>query len=177
MRKKAAAAPRVMPDLGNSLLGPGSKPRKPLIPSGPKAAKVNTIIDEDGDGARRKKTPFNKRQLDKFRTVLLQKRAALIGDVSQLEGEALQSQEGSVTTNHIAEQGSDNYDQSLSLDLAAADRKLIKEIDDALAKIADRTYGLCELTGKPIRPERLEELPWARYSIDAARELERRSMP
>ena len=135
------------------------------------------VVSEDGDGARRKKTPFNKRQLDKFRTVLLQKRAALIGDVSQLEGEALQSQEGSVTTNHIAEQGSDNYDQSLSLDLAAADRKLIKEIDDALAKIADRTYGLCELTGKPIRPERLEELPWARYSIDAARELERRSMP
>ncbi len=35
---------------------------------------------------------------------------------------------------------------------------------------------MCEMTGKPIRPERLEELPWARYSIEAARELERRAM-
>ena len=76
---------------------------------------------------------------------------------------------------HLAEQGSDTYGQSLSLDLAAADRRLIKEIDDALKRIADGSYGVCELTGKPIRAERLEELPWARYSIEAARELERRT--
>ncbi len=42
--------------------------------------------------------------------------------------------------------------------------------------IDNGTYGICELTGKPIKAERLEELPWARYSIEAARELERRSM-
>jgi RNA polymerase-binding transcription factor DksA len=75
----------------------------------------------------------------------------------------------------MAEQGSDAYGQSLSLDLAAADRRLIREIDDALARIAAGTYGVCELTGKPIKVERLEELPWARYSIEAARELERRT--
>lgn len=52
----------------------------------------------------------------------------------------------------------------------------MKEIDDALKRVANGTYGLCELTGKPIKAERLQELPWARYSIEAARELERRSM-
>jgi RNA polymerase-binding transcription factor DksA len=76
----------------------------------------------------------------------------------------------------MAEQGSDAAGQSLSLDLAAADRRLIKEIDDALQRIESGTYGVCELTGKPIKIERLEELPWARYSIEAARELERRSV-
>lgn len=47
--------------------------------------------------------------------------------------------------------GRENYDQSLSFDLAAADRKLIKEIDDALVRIDNGTFGICELTGKPIK--------------------------
>ena len=95
-----------------------------------------------------------------------------------METQALRSQSGSLSNmpSHLAEQGSEAYDQSLSLDLAAADRKLIKEIDDALKRIAEGTFGICELTGKPIKLERLEELPWARYSIEAARELERQSM-
>ena len=56
---------------------------------------------------------------------------------------------------------------------AAADRRLIKEIDDALKRIIDKKFGICEMTGKPIRAERLRELPWARYSIEAARQRER----
>jgi RNA polymerase-binding protein DksA len=124
-----------------------------------------------------KKSPFNAKELARYKAMLLKKRSELIGDVNTMESEALNSQAGSLSNlpQHMAEQGSDAYGQSLSLDLAAADRRLIKEIDDALKRIADGTYGICELTGKPIRAERLEELPWARYSIEAARELERRS--
>jgi RNA polymerase-binding protein DksA len=76
----------------------------------------------------------------------------------------------------MAEQGSETYEQSLHLDLAAVDRKLLKEIDEAIVRIDKGMYGICELTGKPIKVERLEELPWARYTIEAQRELERRSM-
>ncbi len=124
------------------------------------------------------KSPFDKKQLDHFKAMLQRKRQELVGDVSTMESQALRSQSGSLSNmpSHLAEQGSEAYDQSLSLDLAAADRKLIKEIDDALKRIADGTFGVCELTGKPIKLERLEELPWARYSIEAARELERQSM-
>lgn len=123
------------------------------------------------------KTPFGKKELSAFRQLLLRKRAELVGDIAQMEREALQGG-GSLSNmpQHMAEQGSDTYDTTLSLDLAAADRKLIKEIDDAIARIDKGTYGVCELTGKPIKVDRLEELPWARYSIEAARELERRSM-
>lgn len=123
------------------------------------------------------KTPFGKKELSAFRQLLLRKRAELVGDIAQMEREALQGS-GALSSmpQHMAEQGSDTYDTTLSLDLAAADRKLIKEIDDAIARIDKGTYGVCELTGKPIKQDRLEELPWARYSIEAARELERRSM-
>jgi RNA polymerase-binding protein DksA len=162
-----------MPSLGVPLIKPGSV-RKPLIASGPNAPRPKNIFAGDG---KPKKSPFDKRDLAKFKAILLRKRAELVGDVSTMEDEALKGQSGSLShlPQHMAEQGSDVYGQSLSLDLAAADRRLIKEIDDALKRIADGTYGVCELTGKPIRAERLEELPWARYSIEAARELERRS--
>jgi len=162
-----------LPTLGAPLIRPGAV-RKPLIQSGPNAPSRSSHMGADGKKPR--KTPFDKRELAKFRAILLRKRAELVGDVSTMETEALMGSSGSLShlPQHMAEQGSDAYGQSLSLDLAAADRRLIKEIDDALKRIDDGTYGLCELTGKPIRAERLEELPWARYSIEAARELERR---
>ncbi len=172
--KKPASKPSQIkiPEYGTPL---SEAIRKPLIASGPKAPKPKTLAEGADDKPR--KTPFNAKELGYYRQLLLKKRAELIGDVSTMESEALMSQSGSLSNlpQHMAEQGSDAYGQSLSLDLAAADRKLIKEIDEALKRINEGTYGVCEVTGKPIRKERLEELPWARYSIEAARELERRT--
>lgn len=170
----------VPPGMGQ-LLGAGGPARKPLIPSGPNAKPqipLGSQLDDGDKPGSSHKSPFGKKDLLRFRSILLRKRAELIGDVSMMESEALKGESGSLSNlpQHIAEQGSEAYEQSLSLDLAAADRKLIKEIDDAIKRIDEGTYGICELTGKPIKAERLEELPWARYSIEAARELERRSM-
>ena len=53
-----------------------------------------------------------------------------------------------------------------------SERKLLREIDGALQRIEDKTYGICEGTGKPIRKARLEAQPWARYSVEYARMLE-----
>lgn len=163
-----------------SKLGPA---RKPLIASGPKAAhsvplgshRPQVHVEAPKPDLR---TPYKKPELAKFKAILLRKRDELIGDINTMENEALKGESGSLSNlpQHIAEQGSETYEQSLALDLAAADRKLLKEIDEALRRIDLGTYGVCELTGKPIKAERLEELPWARYSIEAARELERRSI-
>ncbi len=53
-----------------------------------------------------------------------------------------------------------------------SERKLLKEIDDALQRIEKRTYGICEGTGKPIAKARLEAQPWAKYCVEYARMLE-----
>jgi DnaK suppressor protein len=172
--KKSGAKPSMVkiPEYGTPL---SQTIRTPLIASGPNAPKPKTFAEAADDKPR--KSPFSAKELAFYKQLLLHKRLELIGDVSGLENEALMAQSGSLSNlpQHMAEQGSDAYGQSLSLDLAAADRRLIKEIDDALQRIEKGTFGVCELTGKPIRKERLEELPWARYSIEAARELERRS--
>jgi len=172
--KPKLSADAVLSHVGR-LLDPKGPARKPLIPSGPSATTPSTLGMADPDA--KFKTPFNKKELDRYRQILLRKRGELVGDVADLEQQALQGASGSLshTPQHMAEQGSEAYDQALQLDLAAADRKLIREIDDALKRIEAGSYGVCELTGNPIKQERLEELPWARYSIEAARELERRS--
>jgi RNA polymerase-binding transcription factor DksA len=173
-RKPKAKSKTIFSPPGDRLLGPGSPIRRPLIPSGPSAT-PRTSLQAD-DASKPRKSPFGKRELDKFRALLLAKRAELLGDVEQIENDALRSESGELShfPQHMADQGSDSFERSLSLDLAAVDRRLIKEIDDALQRLADGVYGLCEMTGRPIAVPRLLELPWARYSIEAAREIERR---
>lgn len=182
LKKPKPKLPTLMPPGVKPLLDPKNPLRRPLIPSGPNAkAQVPLGMQGSDSGTVERvtgKSPFGKKELEKYREMLLRKRSELLGDISAMEDQALQGGSGSLshTPQHIAEQGSETYDQALALDLAAADRKLLKEIEDAIKRIDAGTYGICELTGKPIKAERLDELPWARYTIEAARELERRSM-
>lgn len=155
-----------------SIMGMGLSSGRPLIPS---SNAPTASGDGDGSDGKKVKSPFTKRQLEKYAEVLHRKRRELLGDIDSMENEALKSDGGASSSlpQHMADQGSDSYDQTLSLDLAAADRTLLKEIDAALDRIADKTYGICAQTGKPISKERLDELPWARFSIEAARAMER----
>lgn len=175
-RSSRQKAPPVQFPSSGRLLAPGGPLRKPLIPSGPQ-----NVIDEPlaaEEAAAGGKSPFNKRQLEKFRSMLLDKRRELLGDITGLESEALKSADGSDPRlgEHLEDQSSDAIDQAVSLDLAAADRRLLRMIDEALDRIEKGTFGLCVVTGKPIREERLRELPWASLSIEAARAEERRQM-
>ena len=116
------------------------------------------------------------RDLEHFRDLLLDKRRDLVGDMSQMEREALRSSGSSNLSTlplHMADMGTDNYEQEFTLGLVQKDRDLLREINAALAKIQNGTYGICEGTGKPISKARLEAQPWAKYSIEHARQLER----
>ena len=106
---------------------------------------------------------------------LLAKRRQLLGDMETMENEALRSETSNLShlPVHMADMGTDNYEQEFTLSLVDRERKLVDDIDRALMKIADKTYGICEGTGQMITSERLEAQPWARYSIEYARHLQR----
>jgi len=116
------------------------------------------------------------RELEHYRDLLLAKRRELLGDVTSMEREALRSGNTNLSTLpvHMADTGTDNYEQEFTLGLVEKDRQLLREINVALAKVQDGSYGLCEGTGKPISKPRLEAQPWARFSIEHARALEKR---
>ena len=115
------------------------------------------------------------KELEHYRELLLGKRRELVGDMSQMEREALRSAGGSNLSNlplHMADMGTDNYEQEFTLGLVEKDRQLLREINQALAKIQDGSYGICEGTGKAIGKPRLDIMPWARISVEYARQKE-----
>jgi len=73
---------------------------------------------------------------------------------------------------HMADIGTDNYEQEFTLGLIEGDRKLLREIDLALSKLDAGTYGICEVTGLQISRARLDAKPEARYCIEYARKIE-----
>ena len=74
---------------------------------------------------------------------------------------------------HMADSGTDNFDRDFNLSLLSSDQDVIYEIEEALKRIEKGTFGLCELTGKPIPLTRLNAIPWTRFRVDAQSELER----
>lgn len=113
-----------------------------------------------------------------FRELLLEKRREILKNVNEFEDEALRksrldaSGDLSCMPIHMADIGTDNYEQEFALGLMDGERRLLREIDEALGRIENKTYGTCEGTGKPIARARLEAQPWARYCVEHARMLE-----
>src|SRR5205085_11198026 len=101
---------------------------------------------------RKNQAGLTSKELEHFRELLLSKRRELVGDMSQMEREALRSAGGTNLSNlplHMADMGTDNYEQEFTLRLVEKDRNLLREINAALGKIQNGTYGICEGTGKP----------------------------
>ncbi|MEO0514703.1 MAG: TraR/DksA family transcriptional regulator, partial [Planctomycetota bacterium] len=126
---------------------------------------------------RKIKTGLVAKDLRYFRQQLLERRAEIIGDVQGLEASRTGSS-GDISHMplHMADVGSDNYEQEFTLGLMEYERKIIIEIDEALKRIENKTYGVCVESGQPIGRPRLEAKPWAKYCIDVARERERRGL-
>ena len=74
---------------------------------------------------------------------------------------------------HMADAGTDTFDRDFALSMVASEQEALSEIDAAIKRIRDGTYGVCEITGKPIAKERLLAVPFTRYSAEAQKEIER----
>ena len=149
--------------------------KNPLVAKKPRNNGVaETAAAEDAIPIKSIKTKLSKKELNHYRDLLLLKRRELVGDLHAMENEALRSGGGNLSHMpiHMADIGTDTYDQDFMLGLAANERNQLREIDAALARIEDRSYGVCQLTGKPIPKARLDAKPWAKYTIEAARQME-----
>ena len=131
-----------------------------------------------GTNGGKPKNPLTKAQLNRFRQMLLEKRRSIIGDMNGIEAEALSagqngSRDLSNMPTHPADIGTDNFEHEFTLGLLQSERALIAEIDEALERVNNGTYGICEGTRQPIGLARLTARPWAKYCIEYARKLEK----
>jgi DnaK suppressor protein len=102
---------------------------------------------------------------------LLEFRDQLLRQMNGLAKESAQEMAG--YSLHMADSGTDNFDRDFALSLLSSDQDAIYEIEEALKRIEKGTYGICELTTKPIPRARLEAIPWTRFTVQAQAQLER----
>ena len=142
------------------------------------AQKRKKASRKKASSTRTKKSHMTSAHTERFKQMLLEKRREILINVNEFEDEALKKSRMDASGDlssmpiHMADIGTDNYEQEFALGLMDSERKLLREIDDALGRIEQRTYGICEGTGKPIPKARLEAQPWAKYCIEYARMLE-----
>jgi len=77
---------------------------------------------------------------------------------------------------HMADAGTDTFDRDFALSLVSSEQEALTEIDAAIKRVKEGTYGTCEITGKPIAKERLSAVPFTRYSAEAQKDIERNRM-
>ncbi len=117
--------------------------------------------------------PFLKRQKDR----LLQLRDGMLDSMSGVARDSLRSRaegsEASAFGMHQADAGSDAYDRDFALSLLSQEQDALYEIDEALKRIDLGTYGICEMSAKPIPHARLEAIPFARFTVECQSQLEK----
>jgi DnaK suppressor protein len=113
-----------------------------------------------------------------FRGLLLEERQRVVAALQNLHDDHAgtlsdEAGEESAYDNHLADTATDTYDRELDYTLEENSENVLAEIDAALKRIDDGTYGICTNRGEQIPVERLEALPWATLCIDCQRERER----
>lgn len=119
---------------------------------------------------------FSKKELEKFEKSLLEERKRLNGILDVMKKEIFErstkdsSGDLSAYSFHMADLGTDAIDREREYMLASSEGKLLLEVDDALRKIYEGSYGRCEKCTKPIEKTRLEAMPHARLCMKCRKE-------
>ena len=122
-----------------------------------------------------KLTPFLLKQQER----LIHLRDSMVDSMMGVAKDTLRSRaegsEASAFGMHQADAGSDAYDRDFALSLLSQEQDALYEIEQALLRINLGTYGICEMTGKPIAHPRLEAIPFARYTVERQSQLEKQN--
>jgi len=113
---------------------------------------------------------MTKQELLKYKKLLMKVREGVAGDISHIAKENLKSQKESSGdlsgySLHMADMASDSYDRELSLNIAGEVQEIVYEIDDALKRMEEGSFGKCISCGKKIPQKRLNAVPYAKYCI------------
>lgn len=108
---------------------------------------------------------------------LQQVRLSIVEEVPASESERDALGELSVVDQHPADVGTETFEQTKGLSILEQVEAQLRDVERALARLDDGTYGLCEICGRPIEAARLEARPAARYCLEDQMSVERRAAP
>lgn len=137
---------------------------------------VTKVAPPAAPKAPEKEKPLVKGFLKSQHQRLLDLRDALLDQMSGVARDTLRSRaegnEASAFGMHQADAGSDSYDRDFALNLLSQEQDALYEIEEAIKRVENGTYGICEMSGARIPQARLEALPFARYTVVCQEQLE-----
>jgi RNA polymerase-binding transcription factor DksA len=173
---EAAGAPAKK--AGHTAPAGDDEPHVPAVSAQDITASVSKYFlrsQKNEDEADARLSPFLRKQKKR----LLALRDAMLDSMTGVAQDNLRSRaegnEASAFGMHQADAGSDAYDRDFALNLLSQEQDALYEIDEALKRIDAGTYGTCEMSGKPINHERLEAIPFTRYTVECQSQLERQN--
>ena len=183
-KENKKVAKKTTKDSSRSAVKPPSPPAKKHVHG---AASMSDILGFD-PSAQSKKNKSPKHTDDsqvpskwkKYYRALVKMRDELLQGLDQHMKETLnrsaKDDNGNLSnySQHMADAGTENFDRDFALSLVSTEQEALQEIEDAIQRIIDGTYGYCEITGKPIVKERLQAVPFTRYSLEGQRQLEQK---
>lgn len=126
----------------------------------------------------RKAVVFSKKGLKKFKQLLIKLREKTVDEMESITKDTLKTSQREASgdlsgyTLHMADVATDHYDREFSLGIAGVEQRVVYQIDEALKRIEDSSYGLCLTCEKPISKKRLTAVPFAKYCIECQKQEE-----
>jgi RNA polymerase-binding transcription factor DksA len=162
VKKKAASQPKT----AKARSGMSANIAAILGVSTSKGSKASAAKSGNANGM-----PKVKAEWVKYYKILMELRERLKNQMAGLAKESAEEIAG--YSLHMADSGTDNFDRDFALSLLSSDQDAVYEIEEAMQRIEKKTYGVWELTGKPIPKARLDAIPWTRFTVDAQMQLEK----
>jgi DnaK suppressor protein len=117
--------------------------------------------------------PLKKNELVQFKKRLLELRAQIRQTLQGATKEVTEPDESKGYSQHQADEGTDDFVKNINLEVSSKEMILLRQIDRALEKIEEGTYGICDLTGEEIPLKRLEAIPYATMTVKAQEQFEK----
>lgn len=117
--------------------------------------------------------PLKKAQIVQFQTILEKMRDTLMQSLKESTAEVKKPDEATGYSQHQADQGTDDFDRTIALGLTGNDYAILRQIERALEKIKEGTYGICDETQEEIPLARLQAVPYATMTVQAQQKIEK----
>lgn len=117
--------------------------------------------------------PLKPKEVEKFKLRLEEMRNQLKKALQGAQAEVRRPDDSRGYSQHQADEGSDDFDRSINLEMTATEYDILAQVEHALSKIEDGNYGICDVTGDEIPIKRLEAVPYASMTVAAQEKLEK----
>jgi DnaK suppressor protein len=120
-----------------------------------------------------KKSPLSKQEIEHFKTLLLSIKKQLTKDLEETSESVKDSDGSKGYSQHQADEGTDDFVRNVSIEVSGKELAIVRQIERALEKIEDGTYGICDVSEEVIPKKRLDAIPYATMTVSSQEKHEK----